>query len=1006
MKRSISVLATLSIVIGSLAPSYVAIADVNQPESEKVNVVVQNDDTQRGLRLGINHSSNGLSISADKKFVAWSGDVEVDKPIVLTDMSSSGKDVAVKAMRTDDITILCPDLDVSILNKMFSLHNENFYNSSKSFSLFLKSDKGWMKTSEENPKIDFCCGTSSFNVFDNENVLVPNKLNNKEFGWSIQRDRNGYLITKSINDKCFVLAADSQRKLKLISRDEVDREHQESLIFKYKNNQLYNDSVRLKLKVYRKDTKPTYVVRTSQFYHTDKSSEYSNDKEDGQEGISVRSENLLADKKNLNKTEKEYNNKTSVTISIDSKNIPYNVTQLTVSLMDGSKVVKTITVDKKSGWKSEIKDLPLTNTSGQTIDYRAKIDLDGYSSSDVVTRQDASDYNGGHVIVPVLSPSNGESYYLLTSSDKGKVTSLLRKTNILEASSSVSSVNIGTVQDKPLYDSQGNLINQYVKFKSSDDVSYLQWTAKNGNQGTIFESNFMQQTSGKSDFVLEGMNGTYKCVKNEGQSGTLFQKTADAGYEANGATVYPYKEVQVGNHISIDLSLTKNQESKPDNPVEDIDDFVQFTVNKKWDSNSHPNQVKVHLKANGVEKDSQVLNDTNNWTYTWKNLPLKDSFGNEIQYTVSEDETNGYTADYSNIKNDGTTQDTVWLPATHWKDNHEYIMVASPNVGPVNALEDCGKKWEWNGHKITVSGSPGAEWPNGTYITNEEARKNGGSFIWKTELYKKGAKIDHLNGLHDLYTLVGHNGKIASLQGAQDMVDYNHRKQTNCQWFYGDYAGGKNQPNVPKEDWPNVMGGANFYYILSNGGTGDGNHKEIPVWYAYEKHNITIKKQSMTITNKANKPLPPQKCDLNIHKISSDTGASLEGAEFKLTLKSDPKQSYTASTNEDGMIFFNDLPFGTYILQETKAPDGYQLNDKKYEIEISEDGVKVLNSDGNIITINDSLTISNKKKVGGPVLPGTGGPGNFIFMWIGFLMIGITVVFNLYNRRKEEKDEH
>ena len=277
--------------------------------------------------------------------------------------------------------------------------------------------------------------------------------------------------------------------------------------------------------------------------------------------------------------------------------------------------------------------------------------------------------------------------------------------------------------------------------------------------------------------------------------------------------------------------------------------LVNFTVSKKWTTGSHPSSVTVNLMANGKKVKSEVLSSVNNWKYTWSNLSNTDSNGNLISYSVTENPVAGFKSSYSSVKTTNSGESaTVWLPATHWESGHQYIMTTSSSTGNVNALQDCGKNWQWNGHTINVSG-PDGQYPYPRYITNQEAEKDGGSFIWTPELYASNVRIDHLNGLHDVYTLVGNNGQIASLQGAQDMVDYNHRSQTNCQWFFGGYQGGQNQPAVPQSSWKHVMGGADFYYPLSEGGTGDGNHKNIPLWYAYEQQTVTANKQTQTITN-------------------------------------------------------------------------------------------------------------------------------------------------------------
>lgn len=56
---------------------------------------------------------------------------------------------------------------------------------------------------------------------------------------------------------------------------------------------------------------------------------------------------------------------------------------------------------------------------------------------------------------------------------------------------------------------------------------------------------------------------------------------------------------------------------------------------------------------------------------------------------------------------------------------------------------------------------------------------------------------------------------------------------------------------------------------------------------------------------------------------TDEDGAGLEGAEFKLVNKNDSTKTWTRITGRSGIIRFEDLPYGTYILTEEKAPAGY-----------------------------------------------------------------------------------
>lgn len=75
---------------------------------------------------------------------------------------------------------------------------------------------------------------------------------------------------------------------------------------------------------------------------------------------------------------------------------------------------------------------------------------------------------------------------------------------------------------------------------------------------------------------------------------------------------------------------------------------VVIPVTKKWKgSGAHPDHLNVQLFANKVKVDSFTLNAENNWQYNFVK-PKYDARGNEIDYTVTEDNVSGYTATTQN----------------------------------------------------------------------------------------------------------------------------------------------------------------------------------------------------------------------------------------------------------------------------------------------------------------------------------------------------------------------
>lgn len=91
---------------------------------------------------------------------------------------------------------------------------------------------------------------------------------------------------------------------------------------------------------------------------------------------------------------------------------------------------------------------------------------------------------------------------------------------------------------------------------------------------------------------------------------------------------------------------------------------VSVLVSKKWIGTA-ADSVTVNLYADGKKVDSQKLSKDNDWQYTFKNLEkFKD--GNEIKYTVDEENLDGYTKEISGDAANGyvitNTKDTPPTP--------------------------------------------------------------------------------------------------------------------------------------------------------------------------------------------------------------------------------------------------------------------------------------------------------------------------------------------------------
>lgn len=118
----------------------------------------------------------------------------------------------------------------------------------------------------------------------------------------------------------------------------------------------------------------------------------------------------------------------------------------------------------------------------------------------------------------------------------------------------------------------------------------------------------------------------------------------------------------------------------------------------------------------------------------------------------------------------------------------------------------------------------------------------------------------------------------------------------------------------------------------------------------------------------------------------SNSDVNLEGATF--TLKDAQNQSTEYTSDANGIVFNNNINYGTYTLKEIKAPNGYVLLNADITITVDQNGVTVSGSEKASVSQEEdgtyTIIVKNDMLYS---LPSTGGSGIYWFSICGMLLM-------------------
>ena len=107
------------------------------------------------------------------------------------------------------------------------------------------------------------------------------------------------------------------------------------------------------------------------------------------------------------------------------------------------------------------------------------------------------------------------------------------------------------------------------------------------------------------------------------------------------------------------------------------------------------------------------------------------------------------------------------------------------------------------------------------------------------------------------------------------------------------------------------------------------------------------------------------KGSLTINKTDADTGKALAGVTYRLFGSAGNKIA-DVTTGADGKAVFADLPLSSYTYQEISAPEGYVVDDTKYQITITTETLNITETRTNTMA-KGSITVRKVDVTGSPL---------------------------------------
>ena len=473
-----------------------------------------------------------------------------------------------------------------------------------------------------------------------------------------------------------------------------------------------------------------------------------------------------------------------------------------------------------------------------------------------------------------------------------------------------------------------------------------------------------------------------------------------------------------------------------------------YTVEKQWEDNENgfrPQDIEISLykkkgTGEGVKvrtitlplknEDGRYVDQQGNvveepvWSYTWDDLPELDGktgetieYYAEEEYIAPENKDNpmlGYT--YNKV----VSQDGTYITLTNtiadkkvrvrkeWKDDDKELENRPDQV--VFILYANGTEYkDHNGNRKTVTLSAANNWegefdhvPEYYYKKNEVS----GTGTWEKVEYSVVEETTKSNGGFSVDNSGGDGitGGVIEGEAEEDVLETEEGESENTdEDVFGFADAGNDEESMAGIAMNRTSGSDRDEFVGKNDAKYEITIEEITTDADKAANYIACFKATNTLVTK----------NVCIEKVSkSDSTALLRGAVFNLYDKGEydanreeAKVKGTYTTGENGRIDIRGLRFGEYYLLEIQAPSGFAILEKPIFLTVARDGVTVdfqidKWENGGHVTLKGGkyyIEIPNEVMY---ELPSTGGPGIYLYMFGGLLLMTTATLITYRKKRR------